>query len=123
MKPLEHALTDVKKFGGVVDDYIKIHEFFDQTKAFEPSMTHRAVLHNAFGIYLCTQVFGDYFKNSDGELVAVRTIGERHVLQDLKFIPTFHDCFGDMPLKDWMMGQHRPIRAIVFTEIGKEVNS
>lgn len=120
MKPLEHALLDVKAFGGVIEDYIPIHNWFDQTKQFMPDMRHRAILHNAFGIYLCEQVFGPYITNSSGKKVAVRTIAERHVLKDLKFIPTFDQCFGELPLKDWMMGKHNKLREMVMDVIQKE---
>lgn len=117
MKPLEHAQLDVKTFGGKLEDYLPIHNWFDQTKQFMPDMRHRAVLHNAFGIYLCEQVFGPYVTNNDGKQIAVRTIGERHVLKDLKFIPTFEQCFGDLPLKDWMMGKHNRLREMVMDAI------
>jgi hypothetical protein len=113
-KPVEHAERDARKFGGKMEDYLPIHNFFDQTKAHMPDMRHRAILHNAFGIYLCEQVFGPIITNSDGKVIATRTIAERHVLQDLKFIPTFNDCFGDMKVKDWMMGKQNNLRQIVL---------
>jgi hypothetical protein len=116
-KPVEHAKRDVHKFGGQIEDYLPIHNWFDQTKAFMPDMRHRAILHNAFGIYLCEQVFGPTIKNSDGNIIATRTIAERHVLQDLKHIPTFHDCFGDMQFKDWMMGYHPGLRKMVLGKL------
>ena len=34
MNPYYHALSSVKKWGGDVADYIKIHEFFDASKEF-----------------------------------------------------------------------------------------
>lgn len=113
-KPVEHAERDVRAFGGRMEDYLPIHNFFDQTKAHMPDLRHRAVLHNAFGIYLCEQVFGPTITNSDGKMIATRTIAERHVLQDLKFIPTFHDCFGDMQVKDWMMGKQNNLRQMIL---------
>lgn len=115
VKPLEHAERDVATFGGSVDDYLPIHSFFDQTKAFLPDLRHRTVLHNAFGIFLCEQVFGPYLTLAgDGRRIATRTIAERHVLQDLKFIPTFEQCFGDLPMRDWLSGRDEPFRAVVL---------
>src|SRR5258708_6794120 len=67
MKPLEHAQRDVAHFGGVEEDYLPIHDFFDQTKAFIPDMRHRAVLHNAWGIFLCERMFGPSLTNKDGK--------------------------------------------------------
>ncbi len=45
MKPYEHAMVSVKRWGGVPTDYQKIHDWFDQTKAHVPDMRHRAILH------------------------------------------------------------------------------
>lgn len=113
MKPYEHALRDVAAFGGVVDDYLKIHDWFDQTKAFLPDMRHRAVLHNAWGIFVCEQVFGVVVENSEGKKIPTRTLAERHVLADLKFIPTFEQCFGALPFHDWLTGKSDGFRSVV----------
>ena len=48
MKPWIHAENSVKKFGGIPEDYLKIHDWFDQTKAHFPDMRHRAILHSSF---------------------------------------------------------------------------
>lgn len=45
------------------------------------------ILHNALGIFICEQVFGTYFTNSDGKIVQVRDVAEQHVLDDLGTIP------------------------------------
>lgn len=57
MKPYLHGAVSVKKWGGKEEDYQKIHDWFDQTKAHFPDMRHRAILHSSFGIFLCEQVF------------------------------------------------------------------
>lgn len=119
MKPWEHAVRDVAAFGGVVDDYLKIHDWFDQTKAFMPDLRHRAVLHNAWGIFLCEQVFGAVVVNSTGLAIPVRTIAERHVLADLKFIPTFEQCFGALPFHDWLTGKSEGFRSVVVDALVK----
>lgn len=104
MKPYKHCQISVKNWGGVPDDYLKIHNWFDQTKSNIPDMRHRMVLHNSFGIYLCEQVFGVYFTNSDDKTVQVRDVGEQHVLDDLGFIPTLEKCFQNLSLEQWMGG-------------------
>lgn len=96
MKPLLHAKISVKKFGGQISDYIKIHNFFDQTKGYLPDSRHRMILHNSFGIMLCEQQFGVYIVNSDGRDVSVRDIAERHVIDDLGHIPTLCEVFKDV---------------------------
>ena len=96
MKPSIHARNSARKHGGKPEDYIDIHEWFDQTKAHVADMRHRAVLHNAFGIYLCAQVFGRTRVNSDGKTYDVRDIGEDHVLEDLGRIPSLYECLAGM---------------------------
>lgn len=107
MKPYLHGLISVKKFGGKVEDYQKIHDWFDQTKAHVPDMRHRALLHNSFGIYLAEQFFGVTMTNSDGKVVSVRDIGEQHVLDDLGTIPTVQDYLTHLPMLPWLGGPKR----------------
>jgi hypothetical protein len=104
MKPHLHAESSAKKFGGKPEDYIKIHNWFDQTKASVADQRHRAILHSAFGIFLCEQVFGDTITNSDNKVVSVRDIGEQHVIEDFggKFIPTMQDWIEAIEFKPWM---------------------
>jgi len=83
MKPIFHAMSSAKKFGGGPEDYIKIHNWFDHTKAHIADFRHRALLHNAWGIFICEQVFGESIVNSAGKTVPVRSIGEQHVIEDL----------------------------------------
>lgn len=116
MKPLLHANKSAKKYGGTPDDYLDIHNFFDQTKAFIPDMRHRAILHNAFGIFLCEQQFGTYRVNSDGRRYSVRDIGEDHVLEDLGTIPTLEKCLGDMPHKLWLSGARTKRRVMELVD-------
>lgn len=104
MKPLVHAKLSVVKFGGVIDDYIDIHEFLDSSKAHIPDMRHRLVLHSSFGIYMAQEFFGIYRLNSLKEEYSVRDICEHHVLEDLGFIPTLNQWLEDLPLKSWMSG-------------------
>lgn len=88
MKPLSHARISARKFGGRPDEYLKIHNWIDQTKAHVPDARHRLILHNSFGIYLCEQQFGVYITLENGRDVSVRDVAEQHVLDDLGFIPT-----------------------------------
>ena len=104
MKPLVHARISVKKYGGVVEDYLPLHDFFDSSKAAVADVRHRAILHSAFGIFVLERVFGTYITNSDGKDVSVRDIGEDHVLQDLGFIPTMSNWLDKMPIEPWMSG-------------------
>lgn len=107
MKPFQHAKNSAKKYGGVPEDYQALHDFFDSTKAAVPDIRHRAVLHNAFGIFLLERVFGTTITNSEGKRVSVRDVGEDHVIEDLGFIPTLERWLKNTPIEDWMGGARR----------------
>lgn len=114
MKPYCHARNSVKKHGGAVDDYIRIHNFIDESKAHFADVRHRALLHSTFGIFLAERLYGVYFKNSDGITVQTRDIAEEHVLEDLGRIPSVQDYLKHMELAPWMGGQTRETRTRVM---------
>lgn len=101
--PYYHAKSSAARFGGTAEDYVEIHEWFDQTKAHMPDGRHRAVLHSSFGIYLAQQMFGEVLtRPSDGRVTPVRLIGEQHVLEDLGFVPTLQDWLRLLQPEPWM---------------------
>ena len=94
MNTVYHARVCVKKWGGVIEDYLPIHEWFDATKATVADFRHRALRHHAFGIFECEEKFGPYITNSSGRKVPTRLIGELHVRED---------CGGKIPsVQDWV---------------------
>lgn len=117
MKPFNHCQVSVKKFGGKVEDYQKIHDWFDQSKAHLADMRHRALLHSSFGIFLCEQVFGTNITNSDGKLVSVRDIGEQHVIDDMGRIPSVQDYLQHLPMLDWLGGAKRVTRTFNLNDL------
>jgi hypothetical protein len=100
--PYHHAISSAKKHGGKWQDYIEIHNWFDETKAHFPDMRHRALRHHSEGIFWCEQKFGTVVKNSDYKLVPVRTIAEQHLMEDVGFIPTIADYLKEMNQAGWM---------------------
>ena len=105
MKPMVHARISAKKFGGVAEDYLAIHDFMDCTKMALPDIRHRMMLHNAVGCFIAEKVFGHTITNSDNKTVHVRDVAEAHVIEDLGFIPTLEKCFAGMPIESWMGGK------------------
>lgn len=103
MHPYHHALSSVKKFGGSVDDYLPIHNWFDASKSGFADSRHRAMRHHSEGIFWCEETFGYTIKNSDGKTIPVRVIGEQHVLEDLKVIPTMKDWLEHVQVQKWMI--------------------
>lgn len=125
MKPIEHSLSSIKKFGGSVSDYLKIHDWFDQTKSHVGNNCHRAILHNSFGIFLAEQMFGHVISNSENKQVSVREIGEQHVFEDLGFIPTISDYLENLQYQPWMSnekGAEKPSSQKSFLNIKFENN-
>ena len=100
--PLHHSISSVKKWGGTVDDYLPIHNWFDETKMHYPDMRHRALRHHAEGIFWCEEKFGVYIVNSNGRQVPVRALGEQHCIEDIGFIPTIKDYLDNMNIVNWM---------------------
>lgn len=117
MKPLIHAKSSVKKYGGAIEDYLPIHDFMDSTKSAMADSRHRAVLHSAFGIFIVEKVFGVYFKNAQGKDVSVRDVAEDHIIEDLGFIPTMEQYLGNMQVQPWMTGTQRSRRKVSYEKL------
>lgn len=112
MKPYLHANTDVKRFGGVREDYLDIHEFLDSSYHVLPDIRHRALLHNQFGLMMVERLFGHVRKNSSGKEYSPRDIAENHILQDLGIVPTVEQYFVNMTAQSWMSGALKKRRII-----------
>lgn len=112
MKPHIHAVISSKKYGGKPEDYQQLHEFFDRSKAGFPGFEHRAIYHNAWGIFELQERFGSTITNSDGKIVSTRDVGEDHVIQDLGFIPTLEQCILALKTKDstWLSGTRKKMK-------------
>jgi hypothetical protein len=94
--PLQHAKSSVNKFGGNPEDYIHLHNWLDETKAWFGHSFHRIFRHHSEGIFEMEKIFGPEFKNSDGKTVYTRYVGEQHVREDCNnYIPT---------AKEWIDG-------------------
>ena len=100
--PLHHAISSQKKWGGSIENYLPIHNWFDETKSSYPDMRHRTLRHHSEGIFWCEEKFGVYITNSDGKMVPVRALGEQHVKEDIGWIPTIKDYLDNMNVVGWM---------------------
>lgn len=103
--PIEHAQNSAKKFGGKPEDYLAIHGWFDESKAFFADFRHRALRHHTEGIFLAERMFGVTIVNSDGKRIPVRYVGEQHVKEDLGRIPTVQDWLSQIRPEHWMYGR------------------
>ena len=115
MKPYLHATNSAKRWGGTPEDYLKIHDFLDESKAHHADMRHRALLHNSFGIYLAERIYGHNLINSINRIVSVRDICEQHIIEDMGRIPSITDYLSGMPFYEWLGGQRRKTVEKCFT--------
>jgi hypothetical protein len=100
--PYHHAERSVRLFGGAVDDYLAIHDWFDESKAHLADFRHRALRHHSEGIFQCESLFGTTLTNGDGRIVPVRLVGEQHVKDDLGWIPSVKDWLQHLEPQPWM---------------------
>jgi len=105
--PYHHVVSSAKKFGGEPDEYQKLHEWLDGSKAHMADFRHRALRHHSEGIFMLEEMFGATMTISTGRVVPVRFIGEQHVLEDLGRIPTVQDWLGKIQPERWMLGRSR----------------
>lgn len=109
-KPLVHALSSARRWGGVPEDYLPIHDLLDSSKAVFPDNRHRALTHTAWFIgTVLERIFGHALTNADGRVVSVRDVAEQHVLEDFGgFIPSAQDYLEGLPHEPWMDGRGTP---------------
>ena len=106
--PYHHALSSARLWGGVADDFLPLHSWFDESKMLTADFRHRALRHHAEGIFMLERLRGSTITISTGRIVPVRLIGEQHVREDLGFIPSFADWARRIRPEPWM-GRAQPI--------------
>lgn len=109
-----HAVSSAKRYGGEAEDYLAIHTWFDESKAYMADVRHRALRHHAEGIFAAERIFGVTITNSAGKQVPTRVIGEQHIMEDLGWIPSVNDWFAEMKVQPWMNArQSKRVRVLV----------
>jgi hypothetical protein len=104
MSPWDHAVSSAKKFGGTPTEYIRIHNWFDETKQYTGDWTHRAMRHHAAGIQWCVEKFGHSVITQAGD-IPTKKVAELHVIEDCGFIPTIQDWMTTLKANpsEWML--------------------
>jgi hypothetical protein len=120
--PYHHALSSVKQWGGTVDDYLRIHAWFDASKQIIADFRHRALRHHAEGIFMAETVFGVTITLANGRVIPTRWIGEQHVREDLGFIPSFADWVKAIRPEPWM-GRAQKLDRDVLPETAAYIHS
>lgn len=105
-----HAQSAAKKWGGSPEDYLAVEEFIDSSKQVIGDVRHRSLYHHTMGVYLCQRIFGNTLtiqKKHHTVEVPVRLVAERHILEDLGWLPSPADYIDGMAIKPWMSGAQR----------------
>lgn len=114
MNSYYHAKSAAHKWGGKPEDYLPIEDFIDSSKKTLGDYRHRAMYHHTLGVYLCEDLFGKTIsiqKNTKIIQVPVRLIAERHIVEDLGFLPSPEHYLKHIPTDNdktrWMSGAVR----------------
>lgn len=99
-KPIVHAESSAKKFGGDSFQYLHVHQFLDGTKSAHATVKHRAVLHSVEGCALTSIVLGD--RCGPDNQISTLDVALRHVEEDLGRVPTLLDYLNELTLEPWM---------------------
>jgi hypothetical protein len=124
-KPIIHAKSSAKKYGGTPEDYLGIHTFMDESKGALGDNRHRVLTHQAgFLVDVLVPVYGEVFvRSSDGKVMSTRDIGEQHCGEDYHgFIPTVEDYLSLVPLEGWMTEDHGTPAQIVPTLAAEDIS-
>ena len=110
MNSWHHAQSAARKWGGTPEHYIDIEEFIDSSKKVIADSRHRSVYHHTLGVWLCQEVFGRTLtipRDNGNVQVPVRLVAERHIIEDLGWLPSPADYIENMTLDPWMSGAQR----------------
>lgn len=129
--PWHHSVSSARKWGGSPEDYLHVHEWFDETKGWLPDFRHRAIRHHSEGIAEAVKLFDPIririeipVEESSARLIGalpgqmalkekvipIRWVAEQHVAEDLGLIPTAADWLrGLTTLQPWMTRNARKL--------------
>lgn len=104
-----------------------IQEFIDSSKKIIGDVRHRSIYHHTEGVWLVQRIFGvtlDVPKGDRIVKVPTRLIAERHIQEDLGWLPSPADYIKGMPVERWMSGavrKHVPLSHILNAQSGDEL--
>lgn len=102
-----HAVSASRKWGGEPEAYLAIEEFIDSSKKIVGDFRHRSMYHHTAGVWLCQELFGTTLMIAGRVRIPVRLIAERHIIEDLGWLPSPADYIKNMEKVPWMSGTTR----------------
>lgn len=121
LNTLEQAQRSQQKYGGIVEDYLRIHQLLDSPSLWLKGEKQLVLTHNTFGVWLCDQAFGVTFKRrSDRELLLTAAIAKDHIEAELGSVIDVCNFLHLMPIRTWQNGlkpdQVRRIQQLTLEE-------
>jgi hypothetical protein len=103
-KPMVHARSSARRFGGAPHTYLALHDLMDASKRVVADNRHRALSHHIAFTFVVEAILGHGLDNGAGRDVSTRDLAEQHVLEDFagRYIPTVADYLADLPQQPWM---------------------
>ena len=109
--PWHHAVSSARRFGGAPSDFLRVHEWFDQSKAVTAHVKHRALRHHLEGVGRCVAVHAPQTgtcRLGDDTNVTVEAIGRQHLAEDFTgFVPRLVDWAAHMDVAALPLVAHR----------------
>jgi hypothetical protein len=103
-KPIVHARSSARRFGGTPETYLPIHELMDLSKSAHATVKHRLVFHHKLGRSLIARVLGPI------PAVDVPAVVTQHTVEDLGFEPTIDDYLeAAVNIEPWVT---RPVTSV-----------
>lgn len=122
--PLIHSRSSVKRWGGIPEDYLPIHELLDSVKGTTNNNASRAITHNSWFCYtIIPKIFGYNITNSDGKSVDTIDISMLHIAEDfrMKGIPTVQDYLENLVVQPWMNNGVKDIPSVEAQKAAREL--
>lgn len=98
---LDHARRSVTEFGGVVEDFLPIHELMNIYASSTTPERSLIGLHHTFGVWVMEQAFGYEVMTSEGDLVPVKKVAAAHIEYDLGWLPAAQDYLDHLAYQPW----------------------
>lgn len=102
MHPYDHARSSARIHGGVWQDYLALHAWFDASKSVLCRFTHRALRHHLEGVAEAVFIFGAAIRNRNGVEIDTVELGRQHLLEDCPRIVSAHDWLAGFDIPAWL---------------------
>lgn len=117
MHPYDHARSSAKLHGGRWQDYFALHHHFNSSKSVLCHFTHRALKHHLEGVAAAADIFGISITNSDGVGILTETLGQQHLTEDCRMLPSASDWVKDFDPPGWLPCMVPSVEELVADDI------